>query len=112
MKRTAKGLIAAGMAGFLMAAATQAAEPFDSKKFFDELGDRGGSVPSNFDGKVFFEDLEHKGMTSANRVGPEKFFDELQSRGVSLPSDFDGRKFLEECKHKGIGMPEMVDMKK
>jgi hypothetical protein len=112
MKRTARGLVAAGIAGFLMTAAATAADPFDSRMFFSELGDRGGSVPSNFDGKAFFEDLEHKGMTSANRIGPEKLFDELQSRGVSLPSDFDGRAFLEDCEHKGIGMPEMVDMNK
>jgi hypothetical protein len=112
MKRTARGLIVASMAGFLLAAGAIAAEPFNSKMFFDELGDRGGSVPSNFDGKTFIEDLKHKGMTSANRIGPEKFFAELKSRGVSLPSNFNGRAFLEDCKHKGIGMPEMVDMKK
>src|SRR5262245_31185722 len=112
MKRTTKGVIAAGMAGFLTAAAATAADPFDSQRFFNELGDRGGSVPSDFNGKAFFEDLEHKGMTSANRIGPEKFFSELQSRGVSLPSNFDHSKFFEDCKLKGIGMPEMVDMKK
>lgn len=110
MKRIASGVIAAGMAGFLMVAAAAAAD-FDSKKFFDELGDRGGSVPSNFNGKAFFEDLRHKGMTSTNPIGPNKFFAELQSRGVSLPSNFDGKAFLEYCKDKG-NMPEMVDMKK
>jgi hypothetical protein len=112
MKRIARGLIAAGIAAFLIAVSTVAAEPFDSKKFFDELGARGGSVPSNFDGTAFFEDLKQKGMTSANRIGPKKFFDELQSRGVILPSNFDHSKFLEDCKLKGIGTPEMVDMKK
>jgi len=112
MKRIAGELIAAGMAGFLMAAAALAVDPFDSKRFFDELGDRGGSVPSNFNGGGFFEDLKHRGMTSANQIGTSKFFDELQSRGVSLPSNFDGKKFLEDCKHKGIGTPEMVDMRK
>jgi hypothetical protein len=111
MKRIASGLIAAGMTGFLMAAAATAAD-FDSKKFFDELGDRGGSVPTNFNGQVFLEDLKHKGMTSSNPIGPHKFFAELQNRGVSLPSNFNGKTFLEDCKHKGIGMPDMVDMRK
>jgi len=111
MKKTASGLIAAGMAGFLMVAGATAAEPFNTQRFFDELGDRGGSAPSNFDHKVFFEDLKRKGMTSENRIGPKKFFDELQSRGVSIPSNFDHSKFLEDCKLKGC-MPEMVDMKK
>lgn len=112
MKRTASGLIAAGMVGLLMATAAGAAEPFDSKRFFDELGDRGGSVPSDFNGKVFFEDLERKGISSGNRVGPKRFFDELQSQGVSVPDNFDGRAFFEDLERKGIGTPEVVDMRK
>ena len=111
MKRIASGLIAAGVAGFLMAASAPA-QSYDFKRFFDEIGDRGGSVPSNLDGKVFSEDLERKGITSANPIGPKQFFAELQSRGVSLPSNFNHRKFFEECEIKGIGTPEMVDMKK
>jgi hypothetical protein len=109
MKKIVGRLITAGLAGFLMVAA---AEAFDAKKFFEELGDRGGSVPSNFDGNVFLDDLKDKGMTSENRIGPNAFFAELQSRGVRLPSNFNGKAFLDDCKQKGIGMPEMVDMKK
>ena len=112
MKRTASSLIAAGTAAFLLAAGATAADPFNAQRFFDELGDRGGSVPANFDHKVFFEDLKRKGMTSENRIGPQRFFAELQSRGVGLPTNFDQSKFIEDCKVKGIGMPEMVDMKK
>ena len=57
MKKIASGLLANGIVSVLLAVSVTAAEPFNAHKFFDELGDRGGSVPSNFDGKAFFEEI-------------------------------------------------------
>ena len=92
-KITIQVVMAAALGLSALSGIAQAAEPFDGKKFFDELSSRG--------------------WASTNKIDGKKFFDELSSRGWSAPANFDGKKFWEEQgRQGGYNMPPMVEMPK
>ena len=89
----------------------QQQQPFDGRKFFEELATRGWSAPAGFDGQKFFDEIASRGYSDKNKFDGKKFFDEIASRGFKAPAGFDGKKFFEE-NSKGWAMPPMVDMTK
>lgn len=86
-------------------------QPFDGKKFFEELATRGWSAPAGFDGNKFFEEISSRGFSDKKKLDGKAFFDEIASRGFKAPAGFDGKKFFEE-QSKSWAMPPMVDMTK
>lgn len=83
-----------------------AQDPFDAKKFFDEIASRGVDV-KGFDGAKFFEELASRGYTSRTPIDGKQFFEELSRRGVKT-SGFDGQKFFEDLSARGVKLPDMV----
>ena len=103
-------VMAAALGLSALSGIAQAAEPFDGKKFFDELSSRGIKAPAGFDGKKFFEEQQARGYGEKNKLDGKAFFDELSSRGVKFPEGFDGKKFwADQQRQGGYNVPPMVD---
>ena len=53
--------VAIGLLAATSAVTAQTNAPFDAKKFFEELQNRGAQMPPSFDPQKFFEEIQQKG---------------------------------------------------
>ena len=102
--------VAIGLLAATSAATAQTNAPFDAKKFFEELQQKGAKMPPAFDAQKFFDEIQQKGGQSSS-FDAKKFFEELQNRGAQMPPSFDPQKFFEEIQQKGGQLPPMVKVK-
>jgi hypothetical protein len=88
MKSYLTRLLTAGAIGAMAMSLPLLAQSTDSKKFFEELSNRGVKADT-LDADKFFAELSARGVSSGSPMKADKFFEELAARCVSTPADFD-----------------------